>query len=304
MLTVGVFDGVHRGHLPILRKVVAQARRLRGTSVALTFDGHPTQLVSPQYSPPLLVTTAQKLKLLEETGLDAVLLLKFDRAFASIQAEEFISRILVKRLGIKELVVGYDFVFGRQGLGNIDLLKEASRTHGFRLSVTGPVNDHGAPVSSTRIRSAILAGNMAEAARLLGRPYRLCGKVVGGDQRGRVLGYPTANLNTEQELLPKAGVWGGRVRLVGQVRPVGSRTGWIPFLANLGTRPTFGPGGKMQIELHLLGFQGSLYGTTLEAEFQHYLRPEKKFSGPAALKAQIGRDRMVFDRWRRQGRPT
>jgi riboflavin kinase/FMN adenylyltransferase len=309
VLTIGVFDGVHRGHGPILRKVVARARAIRGTACAMTFDGHPSELISPQYSPPLLATAAQKLELLAKAGLDAVILLKFDRAFASLEAGDFVERVLVRRLGLKELVVGYDFVFGRQGLGNLELLRDSARKHGFRLSVAKPVMLDGEPVSSTRIRSAILAGDMAGAARLLGRPWLLRGKVVAGDKVGRSLGFPTANLEMEETLLPKAGVWGGRARVLG-------RPGWLPFLANLGTRPTFmgtgtgrGSGkGKGQaetrLELHLLGFQGKLYGREMEAEFQRYLRPERKFVSPAALVEQIGKDRQAFLKWRRGGRGT
>jgi riboflavin kinase/FMN adenylyltransferase len=295
VLTIGVFDGVHRGHQPILRRVVRQARNLKAKAVALTFDGHPTQVISPSYSPPMLASTGQKLEWLAQAGLDAVILIRFDRGFASQEAGAFVDQVLVKRLGVREVVVGYDFVFGRQGLGNLATLKEAAGKQGFKVSVVPPVEVDGAPVSSTRIRSAILAGDMRAAGRLLGRPYVLTGKVVRGAGRGAKLNYPTANLAVEQELLPKPGVWGGRVQVDRKGR-------WLPFIANIGTNPTFVGGKKLSVELHLLDFQGALYGKQLEAEFQHYLRPEKKFDGPAQLVVQIQKDEMVFRQWlKRQG---
>jgi riboflavin kinase/FMN adenylyltransferase len=292
VLTIGVFDGVHRGHQAILRQVVRRARGIGGSAAAITFDRHPLQLVAPELAPPLLCTLEQKQACLSQAGLDLLFLLPFNRAMAGMAADRFIEEILVRRLGVAELVAGYDFAFGRQGLGSLGLLKQAARKHGFKLHVAKPLQMDGAPVSSTRVREAVLSGEMKDAARLLGRPYAFCGKVVHGEARGRLLGYPTANLRPDQGLLPRDGVWGG------QARVLGDRKGpWLPFIADLGVRPTFGPGAERRLELHLLQGRPRLYGKSLEVRFLRWLRGEKRFADVQLLVAQVRRDELQYLDW-------
>jgi riboflavin kinase/FMN adenylyltransferase len=283
-LAIGVFDGVHLGHQAILKAAIQQARRLRGTAAALTFDGPPERLLAPDYSPPLLASQGEKLERLAALGMDEAYVVRFTRSFAAQAAEDFVRRSLSDRLKAKAVLVGPDFVFGRQARGDFALLKSLGAELGFEARAVRPVMLGGRPVSSTRIRSAVQDGRMAEAARLLGRPWSLRGRVIHGRRLGRGLGFPTANLASTQEVLPMPGVWAGKVRVRG------SRPGaWARFAANLGTRPTFA-GKRLSVELHLLGFRGSLYGQELEAEFMSYLRPEKRFSSPQALAAQIKED--------------
>jgi riboflavin kinase/FMN adenylyltransferase len=278
LLAIGVFDGVHKGHLAVLRRL----RGLKGTPGVLTFDSLPEHVIAPGYAPPALCSTRQKLELLEKAGARFAMLVRFDRRFAALSASGFAGKL--ERLGIKELVVGDDFVFGAHASGNAEFL----RNRGFKVHEVKALQSGGRPVSSTRIRAAVSGGHMAEAKRLLGRPFLLSGRVQKGQRLGRKLGFPTANLKLEHEALPKAGVWGGKVKL-------GSKE-W-PVLANLGVRPTLG-GKRFVAELHLLGFKGDLYGKRLEAELQLYLRPEKRFESLEALKRQIRLDESRFRRSR------
>jgi len=294
VLTIGVFDGVHRGHQAILSQVLRRARAIHGIAAAITFDRHPLQLVAPELAPPLLCDLEQKRELLREAGLDQLYLLPFSRPMASMPAARFIEELLVGRLKVAELVAGYDFAFGRQGLGSLGLLRQAARRHGFKLHVAKPLQVQGAPVSSTRVREAVLSGDMQAAERLLGRPYALRGKVVHGEARGRLLGYPTANLRAAG-LLPRDGVWGGEARLL-----PGRKGAWKPFIADLGVRPTFGPGSERRLELHLLGSRARLYGKAMEVRFLRWLRGEKRFADVQLLVAQVRRDELQYRAWIRE----
>lgn len=285
-LAIGVFDGVHLGHRAILAAARREAGRLGGLAGALTFDAPPERLLAPDYCPPQLITLEEKLEQLAALGLDEAYVVRFTPSFAAQSAEDFVGRVLGRRLRARAVVVGPDFVFGRQARGDFALLRRLGRGQGLRTVAVKPVSLGGRPVSSTRIRLAVQDGRMREAARLLGRPWRLRGVVVKGRRLGRTLGFPTANLHSAQEVLPKPGVWAGRARLRG---PRGRAGGWKAFAANIGTRPTFGPGG-VAVELHLLGYRGRLYGRTLEAEFTRILREERKFSSGAALAEQIKKD--------------
>lgn len=273
-LAIGVFDGVHKGHRAILKK--AQA--------VLTFDSLPEHVIAPGYAPPALCSLEQKLERLKAAGIKTAIVVRFDRAFAALSAEVFARRL--EKLGVKGIIVGADFVFGARATGNADFL----RGRGFKVQVVKPVLLGGRPVSSTRIRSAVAAGDMKEAARLLGEPFTIEGSVRRGAQLGRKLGYPTANLELVNEIRPKAGVWGGKVRILPQSR-------WRPMLANLGFRPTAG-GKRYLTELHLLDFNGNLYGKQLEAELVEFIRPEKRFENLEALKEQIRLDEVRFRRTR------
>ena len=287
VLAIGVFDGVHRGHQSILKKVLARARAIRGTAAVLTFDALPEHVIAPAYAPPSLMGLEAKLEQFESQGMRVAVVARFDRAFASLPADRFADELLKRRLGAMEVVIGADFVFGARAAGDAKLLT----AHGLKVHVVKPASVGGRPVSSTRLRSSISDGDMKEAARLLGRPFVLRGAVIKGKQLGRKLGYPTANLALEAEIEPKHGVWGGRTRVLGSQR-------WLPMVANLGIRPTLRGQKKFLSELHLIDFKGSLYGKVLEAELQVYLRPEQRFESLDALKQQIRRDIQTFRRTR------
>ena len=286
-LAIGVFDGLHLGHREIIRVLKKKARQGQWPAAVLTFERHPLALLSPKREPPSLKGLDRKIELLREAGLDRAWVLKFNKTFASLTPESFIEQVLVKRLGVKALVVGADFRFGRGGKGDIQLLKTASQDLGFSLDVVKPAKLGKTTVSSTEIRKAVAAGNMRRAESLLGRPFRLYGKVVSGQGLGRKLKRPTANLDLEPTTLPKEGVWGGRARLKGG-------RGWKNFIANFGRRPTIEKKGKLKLELHFLADPGRVKGRRLEVELKHYLRAEKKFKDLDALKKQIAKDEMKF----------
>ena len=281
VVTIGNFDGVHLGHRAILGRVQQRARELEAQAVAVTFDPHPLKVLRPGMHLPLLTTPAQKLKLLNASGLEAVVVLPFTREFAALPARDFVMQYFCERLKVREVVVGHDYCFGRNREGNIDLLRELGRTHGFTVQVVWAVEVDGAVVSSSLIRAMLKLGRVAEAANLLGRSYGVVGRVIQGKGRGaKLLGVPTANLRPENELLPATGIYAVRVRR-------GAET-WLGA-ANIGTCPTF-ENGEFSLEVHLLDFAGDLYGDTLEVEFAARLREERKFPSLEALTAQIHAD--------------
>jgi len=281
VVTIGNFDGVHLGHRAILGRVQQRARELEAQAVAVTFDPHPLKVLRPGMHLPLLTTPAQKLKLLNASGLEAVVVLPFTREFAALPARDFVLRYFCDGLKVREVVVGHDYCFGRNREGNIDLLRELGRTHGFTVQVVWAVEVDGAVVSSSLIRAMLKLGRVAEAAHLLGRSYGVVGRVIQGKGRGaKLLGVPTANLRPENELLPATGIYAVRVRR-------GAET-WLGA-ANIGTCPTF-ENGEFSLEVHLLDFAGDLYGDTLEVEFMARLREERKFPSLEALSAQIHAD--------------
>jgi riboflavin kinase/FMN adenylyltransferase len=289
VVTIGNFDGVHRGHQRILRAVCSCARALGAASVAVTFDPHPLKLLRPAAAPPLLSTLRQRLAALRDAGLDAVLLLRFDRALSRLSPRAFVERVLVGRLRARAVVVGENFRFGHRHAGDIALLRQLGREFGFEVDVVPPLVVRGEVVSSTAVRRAIAEGRVEAARRLLGRPFALTGKAVRGAGRGRRLVFPTLNLDWEQEVLPRPGVYAAEVVLRGpSPRAAGNRR--YKAATNVGLRPTFG-GRRMTVESHLLGFSGaSLPGGTVEVRFAKRLRGEKRFRGPAALRAQVARD--------------
>jgi riboflavin kinase / FMN adenylyltransferase len=279
--TIGNFDGVHLGHRIILDRVCHRARDLGGQAVAITFNPHPVKFLRPEVNLPLLTTQEQKLKLMAEAGLDAVVVLPFTSQFASLSARDFVKQYFVERLRAREVVVGHDYCFGRGREGNIDLLQEMGTIHGFTVQVVWAVEVEGAVVSSSLIRAMLRLGKVKESGRLLGRPYVVAGRVIQGKGRGaKLLGVPTANLLTPNELLPASGIYAVRVRRGDAI---------FPGVANIGTCPTF-DNAELSLEVHLMEFAGNLYGEALEVQFVARLREEQKFSSIEALAAQIHAD--------------
>ncbi len=281
-LAIGTFDGVHLGHQQVIRQALMNARQHAARAVVVTFDAHPATIVAPHRVPPLICSLPQKLRAIEALGVDATLLLHFDRALSEQPAEAFI-RGLVRDFGhIHSICVGAQFTFGHQRGGNVELLRRLGAELNFTIHGLASVALDGQTVSSTRIREAIRTGSLDAASQMLGRAYALAGTVVPGDQVGRQLGFPTANLDTRGQILPPNGVYA-----------VLARTGDAthPAALNLGLRPTRAqPTPQIHAEAHLLDFTGDLYGTELELTFVEKLRDEKKFPDLAALQSQIARD--------------
>jgi len=279
-VTLGNFDGVHLGHRELFRCLVRASRQLNCHSVVYTFNPHPLKFLAPEKAPLLLNTPAEKQRLIAASHIDYLIDTPFTADFAKMSPEQFVTDILIAKLQIKFLVVGYDYAFGKGRHGNTEFLKQCGQDYGFAVEVMQPVGGDGFPYSSTRIRTMVAAGDVSELVRLLGRQYNLEGKVVAGDQRGRQLGFPTANLETEKELLPAAGVYAVKVRHGSQE---------YGGVVNLGTRPTFG-GSASTIEVHLLDFTGQLYGQDLRIYFVERLRGEEKFSSVEELINAISED--------------
>ncbi len=283
VLTVGTFDGVHLGHRALLERTIGLAREQGVPSMALTFRNHPRSVITPDDCPPLLTTWEEKQRLMLETGIGLLVGLWFDETLRRQEPEEFVRGTLLGRLGARTVVSGPNFHFGLGGRGNPRLLEQLAAGEGFRFLCQEPVAVDGVTVSSTRIRGALGEGEVALAAKLLGRPHRLAGKVVRGDRLGRTIGFPTANLAPVDEVLvPADGVYAVRVRLPGGEEH--------PGMMNLGVRPTV-DGREHRREVHLLGFQGELEGDTLEVFFIDRLRGERRFAGLAELQEQLSRDR-------------
>ena len=280
-LCLGNFDGVHVGH----QALFGVAAR-HGHAVAVTFDPHPGKVLGTQGGPSLITPLARKLELLEEVGLWATVVQPFTRAYAQNSARSF-EEALLDKLGAAHLVVGADFTYGHERQGTVETLARAAATRAAHLHVVPPVTLDGLTVSSSRIRKCILEGSVQSACRLLGRPFDLDGEVVKGEGRGRELGFPTANLDTRNELRPAPGVYAVRACL--RPPPGQPSQPWLPGAANIGIKPTFG-GSTLTIEAHLLDFSGDLYGKSLRLQFIERLRPEQRFSSLLELKGQIGRD--------------
>jgi riboflavin kinase / FMN adenylyltransferase len=281
VLTIGNFDGVHRGHLALFDKVKERAGAIGGRSAVMTFEPHPIRVMKPGNGPPLITLTQQKVELIGQAGIDVLFCIPFTRDFADISAEDFIRNILVARIGIKELVVGYDYAFGRNREGNIPLLKEAGEKLGFTVHLVEPIHVDQILVSSTSIRRLIQEGRLAEAKTLLGRDYQVEGTVVRGHNRGgRLLGYPTANLNPQDALLPKTGVYSVTVLIHGRT---------YNGVTNVGYNPTFRDK-ALSVETHILDFSKNILGEKIKLSFLHRLRDEKVFNSVEELTDQISQD--------------
>lgn len=284
VVLLGNFDGVHRGHQAVVAAGRAVADRDGATLGALTFEPHPRSLFVPDTAPFRLTALPAKARLLHRHGCDFVVAQNFDRAFAALEARDFVTGILVEGLAARHVVCGYDFTFGRQRAGHVDALAEWGREFGFGVTVVQPVTREGEIYSSTRIREALRGGHVVEAAALLGQDWEIEGEVVHGDKRGRLIGFPTANVALGEHLVPQLGVYAVRVAEADSDTP-----DWRPGVANLGRRPTV-DGEKLSFEVNLFDFSGDLYGRRLRVALHAFLRPEQKFAGLDALKAQIAAD--------------
>ncbi len=283
VVTVGTFDGVHRGHQDVLATLVRHAEARGLPSVVITFDPHPLEVVNPAAAPPLLTLTEEKLAMLAQTGVSYVAVVPFTTQLAALEAEQFVDDVLLGRFAMRELLVGHDHGFGRGRMGDIEVLRQLGRSRDFQVTVLPPVfAADGHAISSTAIRRSVAGGDLARAALGLGRPYSIAGTVVRGDQRGRTIGYPTLNLSppSPRKLLPPDGVYAVRVQL-----PEGEFGGML----NLGPRPTVGDQ-QRRIEAHVFDARGDWYGAAVRLDFVARLRGTRPFPGLDALKAQLGDD--------------
>jgi len=293
VVAAGFFDGVHLGHRRVIERAMARAQEIGGRAWALTFDRHPLRVLNPRAVPPLLTATGHKLRLLQRMGLHGCLLLPFNRKLAGTEPEVFVQWLLACSPPLTEIVVGRNWHFGRRGQGDPALLKRLSHGRGPKVTIARAKTWKGEAISSTRIRAAVLRGSIDEAASMLGRPFSVLGTVTRGERIGKALGYPTANLDSHNEVLPPAGVYAARV-LVVEDAPRARRSAERLYngVVNFGARPTFG-GAKHRkpvFEVHILDFDGELYDRDVEVFFVGRLRGEKRFPNEATLRAQIGRD--------------
>ncbi|MSO55374.1 MAG: bifunctional riboflavin kinase/FAD synthetase [Acidobacteria bacterium] len=291
VLALGNFDGMHRGHLKIIERVRRGAEERGATSVAMTFDPHPSKIVRPDKAPPLLMTNQQKLDALSRAGMHGVAIVRFTPELAGWDPEIFVRTVLVEWLHVAEVWVGANFLFGHDRQGTFSLLRSLGARYGFRAEKIDPVRYKDFVVSSTRIRRLIAEARVDEAGALLGHHYEIEGVVVKGQRRGRDLGFPTANVCTDNELVPPRGVYASTASLHGVA---------YPSITNIGTRPTFESGDETVVETHVLDFDRDLYGARLRVGFVQRLRDEKTFADIDALKTQIAADRAhardLFDR--------
>lgn len=283
VVTVGTFDGVHRGHQAVLAEIVARARRRGAESVVVTFDPHPLAVVNPAAAPRLLTLPAERQRLLMASGVDRVVTLPFTPELSRLGPEEFVRDVLRLQVGMDELVLGHDHAFGRGRAGDVDVVRRIGVADGFLVDVVDAVREDGQPISSTLIRAAVAHGDLALAARWLGRPYAALGEVTRGAGRGRTIGIPTINLPVPdgRKLLPPDGVYAVWVTVEGRGRYGG--------MMNQGSRPTFGVA-ERGLEVHLFEFTGDLYGETVLVEWVRRLRDVQTFASREALVEQLARD--------------
>ncbi len=281
VLTLGNFDGMHLGHQAIVRRALEEAHAAGGQVVVLTFHPHPIAVVAPDKAPPLLQSLRDRLSRLRELDVDVAVVQRFTPSFASLDPEAFVRDFLAAHLELLHVVVGYNVTFGRGRAGTLETLQALGARHGFAVDAVGPVTVGEAQVSSTALRQLIAAGDVRGAGALLGRPFTLRGRVILGEQRGRTLGFPTANLHRRRGLLlPADGVYAVHVLLDGRT---------LPAVLNVGVRPTFGTL-RRTVEVYLLDFEGDLYGRWLTLELVERLRGERRFAGPEALRQAIAAD--------------
>jgi len=281
VLTLGVFDGLHLGHQLIMRTVVERARALNAVPTVLTFDPHPRAVLHPESAPPLLQTFDQKIEALGVLGIEQTIVVRFTREFAQVRAEEFLRDVVQERLHARAVFLGRGFAFGYQREGNIELLRRVSAQLGFEADEVPEVRLRGQRISSSKIRALLAHGRVNLARRMLGRPYGVEGRVVRGRERGRTLGFPTANLHPQNRVRPAGGVYVTATLIDGA---------WRRSVTNIGTRPTVDEDGQPSIETYVMDWTGDLYGDVVRVRFLHRLRAERKFAALAELKQQIDRD--------------
>lgn len=293
VLTLGVFDGLHLGHQRIMQTVVERAKAINAVPTAITFDPHPRAVLFPENTPPLLQTLDQRLAAFAVLGIEQAIVVNFNKDFAAQNAEIFLSEVIHDRLQSKEVYLGKGFAFGKNRGGNIELLRRMSEELGFFADEVPEVSLRGRRISSSKIRELLAEGRVNRARAMLGRPYGIEGQIIKGDQRGRTIGFPTANLKPKNRVIPKYGVY-ATANLIGGV--------WRRSVTNVGVRPTFDGDKEPSIESYIFDFDGDLYGDVLRVRFLHRIRDERKFNGIEELKAQIARDsNRALDYFKRLG---
>lgn len=280
VVAIGIFDGVHRGHIKIIKKAVSAAMRMKAKSVVITFDPHPLKLINPQRPVPAIMSLKHRISLIRRLGVDICCVIRFNKNFAAINPRDFAGKILFERFRAGRIFIGNNFVFGKDNEGDALLLKRLGEEYGFKVTIVPLVKVSGLPVSSSLIRRLIIKGNLEKAAHMLGRPVAVCGRVVRGAGRGRLLGYPTANIDPNHEAIPPSGIYASWVK-------VGEKS--HPAALFIGPRRTFGEKEPV-IEAHILDFSNMIYGRNIEVTFVRRLRGIRKFSSKAKLIEQIKKD--------------
>jgi len=292
VLTLGVFDGLHLGHQLIMRTVVERACAIHAVPTVITFDPHPRAVLHPESAPPLLQTFDQKIEAFGVLGLEQTIVIRFNQAFAQLRAEDFLCDVVSERLQAREVYLGRGFAFGRDREGNIELLRKVSDRLGFRAEEVPEVQLRGQRISSSRIRQLLSEGRANLARRMLGRPYGVEGRVVRGHERGRTLGFPTANLRPQNRVIPRNGVYVTATLIEGV---------WRRSITNVGTRPTFEQAAEPSVETYVINWSGDLYGDVLRVRFLHRLRDERKFAAIEDLREQIAQDLRITNRYFERG---
>lgn len=285
VVTVGTFDGVHEGHRSLIRVLINEAKSRNARSVLVTFDPHPRDIINPQMCIGLLTTLEERAELLSGCGLDELVVIPFDRDFSLLSSREFVEEYIVKKIGLSCFVIGYDHKFGRDRTGSYETVAEIGKKDNFDVRLVHAHEISEVTVSSTAVRKALLnEGDVTQAERYLGHPYRLVGTVVNGDQRGRTIGFPTANIKPEnpRKIIPKNGVYAVEVDVLGKT---------YGAMMNIGVRPTVTKGEERTIEVHVFEFNETIYGKRMSIEFKARLRDEMKFDGLAELIAQLNKDK-------------
>lgn len=280
VITLGNFDGVHLGHQRIFQALKDEAKRIHGTDIIITFFPHPLKVLFPERAPHLITTLDERLRLIQACGNEIIVCIPFTRKFSNLSAERFVREILVQKFGVKEVLVGQDARFGKDREGDVDFLRESGKKFDFSVQEIEPVQIRGMETNSTRIRRCVQEGKFRESASMLGRLYGITGTVCEGDKRGRTLGFPTANLQTDSELLPPDGVYAVWASVGGTLNP---------GIASLGSKPTFS-GKTFCIEVHILDFDKNIYGETVRMDFVERIREERTFPDAQALIGQIHKD--------------
>ena len=281
-VTFGVFDGVHLGHQAVISTLLERAAQDKLMSVLVGFYPHPLAFLSPERCPPILTPLSKRVEILQEFGIDKIVILSFDAQIAAMSPESFVEKVLLEKCRAKHVVVGYACQFGKNRAGNAQRLAEISEDYPFDVTIVPPTEINGAPVHSTRIRQALARGDLHWSSQLLGRPYSLVGEVIQGDGRGRQLGFPTANIDTRNQICPPNGVYAIRAKLEGK---------WLDGVLNIGTRPTFNAL-NFQVESYFFDFNETIYGKSVEIFFVEKIRSERKFPNLQSLVQQIQRDIM------------